>query len=132
MNPLSSRDVQQHVPILGWLLLVSHALFLVIGAFVFVLLAGIGAVSGDQTAWAVLTVVGMSMGLLLTLLALPGMAAGYGLLKGQAWGRVLALVVAILGLVNFPVGTAIGIYALWVLLQPAATSYFLVATPHPS
>src|SRR5689334_22149460 len=132
MNPMSERDVQQHIQILGWLLVVGHALFLAIGVFVFVLLTSIGAVSGDPTAWAVLSVVGTSVGLLLAILALPGMLAGYGLLKGRPWGRVLAIVVAILGLINFPVGTAIGIYALWVLLQPAATSYFLVAPQHAS
>src|SRR5689334_19350007 len=132
MNQMNERDLQQHVQILGWLLMVSNAVFLGIGAFVFVLLTSIGAVSGDQTAWAVLSVVGTSVGLLLALLALPGMAAGYGLLKGRSWGRVLAIVVAILSLLNFPIGTAIGVYALWVLLQSAATSYFLLAQPHSS
>jgi hypothetical protein len=132
MNQLSERDTQQHIQILGWLLIVGHALSLAIGVFVFMLLISIGAVSGDQTAWAVLSVVGTSVGLLLALLALPGIAAGYGLLKGRPWGRVLAIVVAVLGLINFPVGTAIGIYALWVLLQPAATNYFLVAAPRAS
>ena len=42
-------------------------------------------------------------------------AVGYGLLTRQPWGRVLAMVAAILALVKFPLGTALGIYTLWVL-----------------
>jgi hypothetical protein len=40
---------------------------------------------------------------------------GISLLARKPWGRVLGIVVAILSLVKFPVGTALGIYTLWVL-----------------
>lgn len=128
MNFLNERQLQLHVTILGWLYIVGNAIFLLIGAFVFVLLAGIGVASGDSQAMAILSVVGTVVGALLAVLAIPGLAAGYGLLAHKAWGRVLAIVVGILGLINFPIGTAIGIYALWVLLQEAATGYFMSPT----
>lgn len=124
MDTLNRDTVGQHVTILGWLMIISNALFLVIGAFVFMLLTGIGAVSGDFDAVRILTLIGTLVGGLLTVLGLPGILAGYGLLKRAAWGRILALVVAFLGLLNFPVGTAVGLYALWVLLQTAASDYF--------
>jgi hypothetical protein len=95
MNVLSVRDMEQHVPILGWLMLVGNAIFLMVGAFVFVLLTGIGSVSGEAEARVVLTIVGASVALLMTLLGLPGMIAGYGLLKRRSWGRLLATIVAI-------------------------------------
>jgi hypothetical protein len=124
MNQMDQREMEQHVTILGWLLIVGHAIFLAIGVFVVVLLVGVGAVSGDPNAWAILSLVGISVAALMTLLAVPGIAAGYGLLKRRSWGRILAIIIAVLGLVNFPIGTAIGIYALWVLLQQTATEYF--------
>jgi hypothetical protein len=130
VNVLSVRDMEQHVPILGWLLIAGNAIFLGIGAFVFVLLTGIGTVSGAGEAQGILTIVGASVALLLTLLALPGIIAGYGLLTRRPWGRILAIIVAILGLVNFPIGTAIGIYVIWVLFQQAANDYF--TTPRPT
>jgi hypothetical protein len=40
---------------------------------------------------------------------------GFSLMTRKPWGRVLAIVVAILALFRFPVGTALGIYTLWVL-----------------
>ena len=35
MNPMNRPDLQQHITILGWLYVVGQAIFLVIGAFVF-------------------------------------------------------------------------------------------------
>ena len=46
--------------------------------------------------------------------------AGYGLLQRRPWGRVVAIVAAILALLKFPLGTALGIYTLWVLAPGAS------------
>jgi hypothetical protein len=124
MNAMNQRDLQQHVSILGWLYVVGHAFFLVIGAFVFLLLVGLAPVTDEPEAMWVLGLVGTTVGLLMAALGIPGLLAGYGLLTRKPWARVLAIVVGILGLINFPVGTAIGLYTLWVLTQPAAAEYF--------
>jgi hypothetical protein len=65
-------------------------------AFVFPLLHGIG----------IFLLCGAAIGLL----------AGWGLLEGQPWARMLAIVLAFLNLLHIPFGTALGIYTLWVLL----------------
>jgi len=46
--------------------------------------------------------------------------AGFGLLNRRPWGRVVAIIAAILGLLHFPLGTALGIYTLWVLAPGAS------------
>jgi hypothetical protein len=129
MNSLNQRQLQLHVPVVGWLLIVGNATLLLVGVFVFLLLTGIGIGSGDRQATAILGIVGTTVGLLLIALAIPGLVAGAGLLARKAWARILAIVVGILGLVNFPIGTAIGIYTLWVLMQDAATEYFAPRAP---
>jgi ABC-type glycerol-3-phosphate transport system permease component len=40
---------------------------------------------------------------------------GYALMTRQPWGRILAIVFSIFALFHFPLGTALGIYTLWVL-----------------
>ena len=46
-----------------------------------------------------------------------GFTAGWGLMHRERWARVLALVLAFLLLfINIPVGTAVGVYTMWVLL----------------
>src|SRR5579859_6130348 len=124
MSIVNQSEVQQRVSILGWLFIIGNAFFLVIGGFVFTLLTGLGQSVSDPEARAILPLVGSTVGLALALLSVPGLAAGYGLLTRKPWARVLAIVVAVLGLLNFPVGTAIGIYALWVLLQTTTANYF--------
>jgi len=124
MSMVNESEMRQHVSILGWLFIVSNALFLLIAGFVFVLLTGLGQSVSDPEARAILPLVGSSVGLLLALLSLPGLAAGHGLLTRKPWARVLGIVVAVLGLFNFPVGTAIGIYALSVLLQTSTPNCF--------
>jgi hypothetical protein len=44
------------------------------------------------------------------------LVAGWGLLERAPWGRVVAIVAAILNLLKFPLGTALGIWTLVVLL----------------
>jgi hypothetical protein len=127
VNQLSERDMHQHVTILGWLHIVANALFLLIGLCGFLFLVGIGfvaAANGDPTAMPILGTIGLISMLFFAVLSLPGILAGYGLLKGQRWGQILGIVVGFLSLFNFPLGTALGVYTLFVLLQNAADPYF--------
>jgi hypothetical protein len=62
--------------------------------------------------------------------AILGALVGIALLRRERWGRTLALVVAVLSLLKFPFGTALGIYTLWVLVPAqSAQEYELVAAP---
>jgi hypothetical protein len=123
-NQLNQEDLPLHLTILGWLHIVGAALFLLMGVLLFMLLTGIGVASGESEAMAVLGVIGTTIGLLLGMLSIPGLAAGYGLLKHYAWARILAIVIGILSLMNFPLGTLISLYTFWVLLQESANGYF--------
>jgi hypothetical protein len=119
--------MHQHVTIVGWLQIVANALFLLLGLCGFLFFVGIGfavAVDGDPVALSVLGVVGLVSLLFFAVLSLPGILAGYGLLKGQRWGQILAIIVGFLSLFNFPLGTALGVYTLFVLFQSAADPYF--------
>jgi len=127
---MNQRNLENHVPIVGWVHIAIHAINIFIGLAVFMLLFGIGFATGEAEAGLILTVVGIFVGVILVALALPGIIAGYGLLKRKSWGRMLAIIVAILGLLNFPLGTAVGIYSLWVLLPEDAAPYF--AEPKPA
>ena len=48
--------------------------------------------------------------------AAAGFLAAWGLLQRKHWARTLVLVLAFLGLIHFPFGTALGIYTIWVFL----------------
>lgn len=52
--------------------------------------------------------------------AVLALVAGFGLLNRRPWGRVVAIIAGILALIKFPIGTALGIYTLWVLAPGAS------------
>lgn len=52
-----------------------------------------------------------------SVIGIPSLIAGVGLLKHKGWARILAIIVAVLALSSFPIGTAAGLYTLWVLTQ---------------
>ena len=131
MSTIKDSDIEQHVTILGWLYVIGNALLLMIAGFVFVLLTSVGLAVPDPVARSILPVIGPAVGLLLAAVALPGLAAGYGLVTCKPWARVLAIVVGILGLLNFPIGTAIGLYSLWVLVPSRVANYFDSAARAP-
>ena len=124
---MNAKDMRTHVTILGWLNIASGILFLVIGAFVFLLLTGVGAVSGEAEAFAVLSIVGSFVGFIMLVLALPSVVAGAGLLKGKNWARILAIILAVFNLMKCPLGTAVGLYTFYVLFQNEANDYFAPA-----
>jgi hypothetical protein len=51
-------------------------------------------------------------------------AAGLGLLQYKSWARILAIILGILNLILFPVGTAVGIYTLIIMFNEEAKALF--------
>jgi hypothetical protein len=70
--------------------------------------AGAGAAGGGMFA---------IMGIFVAVVASVWFAAGYGLQQRAGWGRILTLVLAALSVLNFPVGTAVGVWAFMLLLD---------------
>lgn len=122
---MNEKQIEQHIPVLGLLHLISGALAAVVGVFVFVFLSGLGVVVEDPEALRILTFIGFTVGTLLVALSVPGMLAGFGLLRRRSWARPLAVAVGVINLVNIPIGTLIGIYTLIVLLQSDAEEAFV-------
>ncbi len=47
----------------------------------------------------------------------PGLITGFGLLSWKPWARILGIVLCAIQLIHIPLGTILGIYGLWVLLN---------------
>jgi len=112
------------VKVIGWLYIIMSALNLLGAACLSTLIFGGGLISQDQTAVAVTGIVAVVCGGMLVLLAIPGLIVGVGLLKFKEWARILGIVLSVINLLNFPLGTALGIYALIILLNDETTPLF--------
>lgn len=124
--------MRKHIQILGILNLVWGSVG-VAAALVVVLVFGgilgaIGIAAGhDPDASIAAPIVGLVGGAILLLLlvtSVPSIVAGIVLLRVTPWARILGIIVSALHLVNVPLGTALGIYGLWVLLSREAASAF--------
>ena len=110
--------VHEHVRLLGLFWLALSALDAVGGVFLYVFANTVMPHFGAPDAAAgflrpLLSVVAI----LLFAKAALGLLAGWGLLRREKWARILALVLAFVSLfTNIPLGTALGVYTLWVLL----------------
>ncbi|HET6764946.1 MAG TPA: hypothetical protein VFH27_14780 [Longimicrobiaceae bacterium] len=116
--------MDSHVRTLGWIYIASGALSLCAAALVFVVMAGAGIASGDRDAALITSGVGVVVAAFLGVMALPSLITGYGLLNFSPWARIAGIVLSVLHLPGFPIGTMIGGYGLWVLLNEECAERF--------
>ncbi|MCX6134014.1 MAG: hypothetical protein NTU47_09405 [Ignavibacteriales bacterium] len=121
--------MENHVTTVGALSIGLSIFAILIGGFVFVLLAGIGYVVQDEEAAPILSIIGLAVGTFFFIISIPGIIGGIGLLKRREWARVLVLITSALHLLNFPIGTAIGGYSIWVLVNPDTIRLFNPIVP---
>ncbi|MFZ0822660.1 MAG: zinc ribbon domain-containing protein [Terriglobales bacterium] len=119
---LRRSRVREHVRLVGILWTAYSALHVVAGVVVLIVARTIfggmihlnGGPPPEVTVW--LRPLITAFGWLILAKAAAGFFAGWGLLQREEWARTVALVVGFLALLNVPIGTALGIYTLWVLL----------------
>lgn len=116
--------MEKHVTLVSALHIGFGVLGFLIALIVFTAVVGGGVISGDPEAITITTIVGTSIASFIIIKSLPSIIGGIGLLKYKPWARVLILIVGCLDLFEIPVGTAIGIYSIWVLLNDETALLF--------
>ena len=123
--------METHVKVLGVANLAVGGCMLLAAVFLFLTMGGVAGIVGATAepqdaaiAIPILGLAGTALAAFLTFFALPSLITGYGLLSFKPWARVVGIVLSAISLVNFPVGTALGAYGLWVLLNKETERLF--------
>lgn len=116
--------MRKHIEILAYLYIVFGVLTVLGGLAMALLITGSGVISGDDTAIWVTSLIGGFGFFFVSALGAVSILGGWGLLKRQNWARILVIVISILNLPGFPIGTALGIYGLWVLISDKSKPEF--------
>ena len=118
--------MEQHIKIVALLHIILGGIFLAVAIALFVFGAGAAMLSapGSDEAIAGTTCFAI-ISVLVAIMSLPSIIAGIGLQRRKKWARILTIILSVINLFNFPVGTALGGYSLWVLLNDQSTSYFV-------
>lgn len=131
-----SSRVAQHAQMLGILWIAYSAMLVLAGVFMLVFFQHVFPMilrnappphGGGPPPEFILGFMGPLMHFIAVLVlakAAAGIIAGVGILQRAPWSRILTIVLAIVSLISFPFGTALGIYSLWVLLSPNADVEF--------
>ena len=138
MPPFPGR-VQSHIHLVAILWFALSALeglgglfLLILGTALFPHLREIqGAPPEAPTGF--LTALFTMLGIIVLTKAAAGFAAGIGLTKREPWGRMLALVMSFISLISdIPLGLALGVYTMWVLLPADSQIEYdaMAAMPH--
>ncbi|MDB4583073.1 hypothetical protein N9164_07970 [Draconibacterium sp.] len=116
--------MEKHINVVAALQIGYSILGLIIGIVLFTLFHFIGDFTDDHDADFVLSIIANVVIIVVTILSIPGIIAGLGLFKRKEWARILTLIISVLNLLSFPIGTAIGIYSIWALVQTENVELF--------
>jgi len=117
--------MENHVKAVGIIHIAFSVLGVIMGVGVFTILNLVARMPDvDEEAIRILQTIGFVLPWFFIVLSLPGIVGGIGLLKQQGWARILILIKSFLDLVSFPIGTAVGIYSIWVLFDKRTEKIF--------
>ncbi len=112
--------MDKHITILGVLYVAISLIYLLTAGIVLLVGMGLGVFGGilgtDAEALLASGIV-LTVAFFLGLFSLPGLIGGVGLPTRARWSRIVVLVLAVLNICSFPMGTLLSVYTLWVLLQ---------------
>lgn len=81
-------------------------------------------VEHEPLAQNILSFLGNTLSLIILFFSALGIIGGIGLFSYKPWARILVMIVSAMNCINIPVGTAKGIYSIWVLMQPETIELF--------
>lgn len=116
--------IDKHITLVGVFHIVYHALGFLGSLLMFAILAVVAGLVEDPVGAQVLRWVGSLIATFLLVLSVPGIVGGIWLLQRREWARILTLIVGALGLIDIPLGTALGVYTLWALTRDEAVEAF--------
>ncbi len=114
--------MKTHLDVVGLIDLATGIVFTTLGVVVSLGVLLLAPWVNGASLWRpedALTVFAVVLGVsgVFLVIGIPCLIAGVGLLKKKRWARTVAIIVAILAVTSFPIGTGAGIYTLWVLTR---------------
>ncbi len=121
---MDSQRLDGHKKVLGILYIISAALTTLGALLINALLSLIFTFAFEQADPEeqrvmdfIMAITAYLPAIIIFVFALPTFIAGIGLVTRQSWAAIISLVVGCLKLFSFPIGTAIGIYAIWIFSE---------------
>lgn len=119
---VDTGDIETHFTVIAVINLIISIPILLVGVVVFFGgLVGAGfaeTFSGIPGIGALVASAGLVIGLFIAALGVPGLVSGIGLIQRRSWAKAWTIATGVISLLNFPIGTIFGIYAIWAMTRP--------------
>ena len=116
--------METHRRVLGILYIISGSLHIMGWIFVSTLLTILFPVifenANIQQEWVlvwILPFIRVMALIAIILFSIPSIIGGWGILNGKKWSLTLILILGCFKLFSFPIGTALGVYTIWVYTE---------------
>ncbi len=110
--------MNNHIRLLG-ILFIVHGILSIFGGLTLLLIFGAGRFGHlGMSELAILTIIMKVLAMYLIIRGVPDIVCGAGLLSMRRWSRIVGIILSIIATFSVPIGTALGIYGLWVLFKP--------------
>jgi hypothetical protein len=139
--------MREHIRILGILNIIMGCLTAFAGVAVLLIMGGMAGIitasAGDYddkvAAAPIVAGIGIAVAIFLLILSAPALIGGWGLLKFRPWSRIVMIILSIFHLFHVPLGTALGVYGIWVLFNEESRrilesggQMYVPAAPYPA
>jgi hypothetical protein len=129
--------MEKHITLVGILNIVYRSLAIIGALILFALAFGFGYLMEfisrfdhnemHEIPSEVLNIVPIILtfvGVLIMIFSIAGIIGAVGVLKKKEWGRITLLVLSFFSLLSIPLGTILGVYGIWVLLNDETIRLF--------
>jgi len=107
--------MERHVTLVAAFHIGYGVLGIVWATVIWAVVLGMTFIPEDTEVIRIVSVITNAVAIIMFFVSIPGIVGGIGLLKRLSWARILVLVISVLHLFRIPIGTALGIYSIWVL-----------------
>jgi|694.fasta_scaffold16746_10 hypothetical protein len=116
--------MESHKRVVGILYIVTGILqfigMLLLSVLISSLIPFIADSAEENTRWVfewIVPFINIIAAIVIVLFSIPSIIGGGALLQGKSWALTLVLILGCFKLFSFPIGTAIGIYTIWVYAE---------------
>jgi hypothetical protein len=116
--------MESHKRVVGILYIVTGILqfigMLLLSVLISSLIPFIADSAEENTRWVfewIVPFINIIVAIVIVLFSIPSIIGGGALLQGKSWALTLLLILGCFKLFSFPIGTAIGIYTIWVYAE---------------
>lgn len=93
-----------------------------------------GSITPPQVPIEILDIVPLILvpiAIIILVVSIVGITGAIGVLKRKSWARIVLLVISFFNLMRIPLGTALGVYTIWVLMNDETIHLFSSVSNNP-